>query len=310
MSDSIELYRKHRPSDFSAVVGQTEAVAALQAMLKRKAFPHSFLFTGPSGTGKTTLARIVASKLECGSGDLVELNAADTRGIDTIRDIARRVHSYAMGGKSRIWIIDEAGKLSNDAQTALLKVLEELPSHAYVFLCTTDPQKLIPTIKNRCTEIRLVDISSDNLKQLLRTVAKSEGITLTREVGEKIIDTCNGSARLALVLLNKIAGIEDEDERIEAIARGSTQAEAIELARCIFGFKTTWPDAAKILSTVQDEPEAVRYLILGYARSILLKGGNMVGRAAQVIEIFQFNTFDSKNAGLALMVFRAMSLKR
>lgn len=308
-----EVYRRYRPQRISDVLGQPEAVNTLKAMFQRGSFPHCLLFTGPSGTGKTTLARIVATKLNCHPADLVELNAADTRGIDTIRDLARRVRSFPLAGDSRVWIIDEAGKLSTDAQNAMLKLLEELPGHSYIFLATTDPQKLIPTVKTRCTEIRVRELDRKTLQALLVHVSheealKHEGREVTDEVLEQIIENSNGSARMALVLLNKVMGMRDEGEQLDAIAKGAMQGEAIALARCLFDFKSGWPDAAKILATLpQDEAESTRYLILGYARTILLKGGKMAVRAAEVITLFQFDTFNSKQAGLALMVWNAMN---
>lgn len=308
---STELHRKHRPKLFKHVIGQDEAVQVMQSMFQRGTFPHAALFTGPSGCGKTTLARIAAKKLECGDADFVEINAADARGIDTIRDIARRVRSFPMSGKSRVWLIDEAQKLTNDAQTALLKILEELPAHSYIFLASTDPQKLLKTIKTRCAEIRVREMGQKELQTLINLVCEREGIAkLDDEVVGKLIDCAEGSGRLALVLLNKIAGIEGTEQQMELIVRGAAQKESIELARCLFNFQKQWADAAKILQTIEDEPETVRYIVLGYAKSVLLKGGAMSARAAAVIDSFQFHFFDSKHAGLALATYRVMNLKR
>jgi DNA polymerase-3 subunit gamma/tau len=141
--ESPELYLKHRPSLFKQVIGQDDAVNVLQQLLKGDRFPHALLLSGPSGCGKTTLARICRDKLECTGADFQELNGADTRGIDTIREIRSHLNLRPMHGKCRIWYIDEAHKLSNDAQNALLKMLEDTPTTAYFMLATTEPNKLI-----------------------------------------------------------------------------------------------------------------------------------------------------------------------
>lgn len=308
--ESPELHRKHRPRAFKQVIGQPEAVSTLQSFVQAQRVPHAMLFTGASGCGKTTLARIVGIKLECGKADLVEINAADTRGIDTIREIGTRVRNFPLSGKCRIWIIDEAHKLSNDAQNALLKILEELPNHSYIFLCTTDSAKLIRTIITRCTEIRVRELGDQDMRDLLANISARESFKLDDEVRDKIIECSAGSARLALVLLNKILGIEDAAAQLDSVLKNASQQESIQLARCLFQPGAQWHDCAKILQTINDEPESVRYLILGYSRSILLKGGPMGPRAASIIEIFQFHCYESKHAGLALMCYRAIEANR
>src|SRR5690606_3369465 len=107
--------------------------------------PHAMLFTGPSGCGKTTLARILRVKLRCSDNDFQEINAADFRGIDSIRSMRQQVGAAPLGGDSRIWLIDEAHSMTADAQNAFLKLLEDTPRHVYFFLATTDPQKLKKT---------------------------------------------------------------------------------------------------------------------------------------------------------------------
>ena len=133
----MELYKKHRPSYLEDVFGQPEAVKVLGSMIEKDDLPHSILFTGPSGVGKTTLARILKEELECHANDFKEINCADFRGIDTIRDIRNNMNRQSLMGGPLIWLIDEAHKLTNDAQTAFLKMLEDTPKHVYFFLATT-----------------------------------------------------------------------------------------------------------------------------------------------------------------------------
>jgi DNA polymerase-3 subunit gamma/tau len=181
MSDNqvTELYRKYRPKSFRGIVGQDTAVDTLRGWLEKSKVPHAILFTGNSGCGKTTLARILAKKLNClPPRDLVEINAADFNGIDTVREIRRAASSGSIMGReySRCWIIDEGQQLSTAAQQGLLKLLEEAPAYAYFFLCTTDPQKIIPTIKNRCSEIKINSVSVVNLVALCNSVLAKEGM--------------------------------------------------------------------------------------------------------------------------------------
>jgi DNA polymerase III gamma/tau subunit len=294
----MELYLKHRPKAFKTVVGQPDAVRVLHQMVRDERVPHALLLTGPSGCGKTTLARILVSKLDCSAGDFQEINAADFRGIDTVREIRTRMTLSPIHGKCRIWVIDEAHKLSNDAQNALLKALEDTPKHVYFILATTDPAKLIKTILTRCTEVKLREMAMSSLQELIKDIADQEKIKLSDEVTEKIIECSMGSARYALVLLNKIVGL-DESEQLDTIEKAGVQTESIALARALLNH-APWVEVAKILKTMPDEPESTRYLVLGYMSQVILGGGKMAPRAAEVIERFQFNFYDSKRAGLIL----------
>ncbi len=170
------FFRKYRPRKLAEVVGQTSAVTYLRGMLKTKKVPHVLLFTGESGVGKTTLARIVAKSLGChSSSDLQEINAAVDTGINTIRAIDRQKDSYPMVSKSRVWILDEAQRFTKDAQSALLKILEEPQPWVYFAICTTDPQNLLPTVRNRCTTVKLDAIEDKDLEALIDRVCEGRG---------------------------------------------------------------------------------------------------------------------------------------
>src|SRR5687768_10085551 len=127
---SEALYKKHRPKTLKGIVGQDGAVASLQKMIDRNLIPHAILFTGDSGVGKTTIARILKDHLECGDPDFIEVNAADSKGIDMVRDIRSRAGLSPMAGPCRVWLIDEAHKLTTDAQNCILKILEDGPRKA------------------------------------------------------------------------------------------------------------------------------------------------------------------------------------
>ena len=295
----MELYRKYRPKKLDELVGQNSIVKMLQSMIDKNRIPHAILLTGQSGCGKTTIARILRKELKCGKHDFNELNCADNRGIEDIRKIRRRMKQVAISGKCRIWLIDEAHKLTNDAQNALLKMLEDTPSHIYFMLATTDPQKLTRTIRTRCTEIAVKPLSATDMNKLLLSICKLEKEKTSKKVLAKIIEVSEGSARKALVLLNQVIELDDEDESLDAIKASTAEVAGIMIARALFNTYTKWPAMAQILKdTAKEEPEGLRWMILGYAKTILLSGSKLSNRAYLVIEAFREHFYDSKHAGL------------
>jgi DNA polymerase III gamma/tau subunit len=294
-----ELYKIYRPKKLKDVIGQESAVSSLSKMIEKDTIPHAILLTGPSGCGKTTLARILSKKVDCGKMDLIENNCADFKGIDTIREIRSAMVSSPISGKSRVWIIDECHKLTNDAQNAFLKLLEDTPSHVYFILCTTEPNRLIKTIRTRCTEISVKSLSDKEIEKLISSVCKKEKIKLSEEVIDKIVDVSEGSARKALVVLHQIRDIKSKEGQLNAISSSISENQGITIARLLFNTKTKWKEIADVLKTIENnDAESIRWLILGYAKSVLLNGGNLSARAYQVIRVFQDNWYDCKSAGL------------
>jgi DNA polymerase-3 subunit gamma/tau len=261
-----ELYRKYRPADFKDVLGQDAAIKMLVEFGRRKALPHCLLFTGPSGCGKTTIARILKNKLKCSDADYEELNTADFRGIDTARQIRGKMGMAPMSGKVRIWLIDEAHKLTGDAQNALLKMFEDTPSHVYFILATTDPHKLLRTIRTRATEIALKDVRAKDMEKLVRKVYEQEtGADLDDEVCDRIVDRACGSPRKALVLLNQVLAKDDADAALDALNAIESEVDAIELARELLSPKSTWAKLAKIMNNIEgieQQAEGIRRMVL------------------------------------------------
>jgi len=294
-----ELYKKYRPKTFNKVLGQSSSVKVLQTFIKKNKVPHTLLFTGPSGCGKTTLARILRKELKCGKHDFTELDCADFRGIEMVRNIRSHIHQAPISGECRVWIIDECHKLTNEAQNAFLKILEDTPNHVYFMLATTDPQKLKQTIRTRSTEIVVRSLNNKSILKLLSYICKMEKIRLPEEVADKIAECSNGSARKALVFLNQIAELDDEDDMMGAIKATTAEVQAIIIAKALFNSRTKWIEMAKILKeTSNEEPEQIRWMILGYAKTILLSGGKLSSRAYLIIEAFRDHFYDSKWAGL------------
>jgi len=306
-TESTEFYKKYRPKTLKGVVGQEAAVRSLQQMVERNKIPHCILFSGPSGVGKTTIARILRTHLDCGDADFLEINCADFKGIDMVRDVRRSANLSPMTGSTRIWLIDECHMLTKDAQNAFLKLLEDTPSHTYFFLATTDPQKLLKTIITRSTEVKLSMVDPSALVQLMQRVLGKEQVEMDEDVVQEIAESSDGSARKALVILEQVAAVSGKAEQLAAIQASTINKDlAIELARALFkGAK--WPVVSKLLKEIKDEPEGVRYLILGYARAILLNDPRNGELAFKIIDIFSKNFYDSKQAGLAAACYEAVT---
>lgn len=308
-TEHVELYRKHRPRKLSQVVGQEGPVRTLKSMLDKNKVPHFLLLTGPSGCGKTTIARILKKFLHCGDYDFFEVNCADFNGVDTVRDIRKLVNLAPISGDVKIWLIDEAHKLTGGAQEAFLKLLEDTPAHAYFIFATTDPAKLLPTVKTRASEIKLKLLTLADLAALVGSVCEAEGLSLSSDVMDALVEAAEGSARKALVLLGQVAGLEDEEERLTAVTVSAhAKDQAIQLARMLLN-RSGWADVSKLLKALDEEAESLRYMVLGYARSVLLGGGKQAPRAADMIDCFARNFYDSKQAGLALACWEVVNRK-
>lgn len=311
-----ELYKRYRPTKLERVMGQQAAIAPLVSMVSKGKIPHCLLLTGPSGCGKTTIARILKGHLECGDHDFFEINCADFKGIDMVRDIRSSCGLHPMSGKTKIWLVDECHKLTGDAQNAFLKLLEDTPKHVYFCLATTDPQKLIKTIHTRAFQVKLVSLSADALEDLVKRVASKEGIEVGQDVVDELVEAAEGSARKALVILEQISHVSGDEAQIKAIQTTTfNKDEAISLARALLQ-KAAWVEVAKILRNLSDQDvEGIRYCVLGYARAVLIgkegKAPNirLASRAFLMIDVFARNLYDSKHAGLAACCWEVVGEK-
>lgn len=298
----MSLYLKYRPQSFDEVYGNQETVQALKDMVKEpENCPHSFLFHGPKGNGKTTMARILGKELGVKGQDLREMDSADFRGIDAVRDIRQQAHYRPLEGPRRMWILDECHQLTNAAQSALLKMLEDTPDHVYFALCTTDPQKLLPTVKDRCTKFQVQPLSDNEMKDLLIDICKREKTRPNLKALKQIVKDSEGHPRAALQTLDQVLRLP-KDQQLKAAKKSVQQErESIELCRALLK-KEPWGKVNKILKGLKDEDaEGIRRHVLGYANSVLLNGTNI--QAAIIMEEFKHPFYDNGHPDLTLACF-------
>lgn len=295
----MELYKKYRPKTLDRIVGQEETVACLRSMFKKGSIPHSILLSGQIGCGKTSIARIIKNYLECSDFDFEEINAAADNGVDSIRVIERRMRNNPMVGKAKVFLWDEAQKLTNESQTCALKMTEDTPDHVYFIMASSEPQKLIPGIISRFFPLPVRALTYAELTGLASRVAKKENIKLSEKVLDELAASADGSARTLLVLLEKLGNLSEKDQLTSIEARQAETNEAIDLCRALIQGKA-WKTVADILKNLKAEPEKVRYAVLGYARQVLLKEtGKTAHTAYVIIDCFKDNFYDGKAAALA-----------
>jgi DNA polymerase III gamma/tau subunit len=299
------LLVKYRPTRFEDVVGQDATVRSLKGVLGKNS-AHAFLFTGPSGTGKTTLARIAAKQLGCTETEEVrEVDAATYTGIDAMRELTATLNykprRKASGAEGKLaLIVDEAHALSAQAWKALLKSVEEPPPWIYWFFCTTEPGKVPATIRTRCLAYALKPVSSNDLYDLLDKVAEKEGI-LKGEIGGKIIDLCakeaGGSPRQALANLAACAEAKTRAEAVELLHSAEDSPEAFELAQLLDKGKAPWTQVRDLLlGLTETNPESVRQVVRAYMTKAALgaESEKAWGHRLEVLDAFSkpFNSGD------------------
>ena len=251
------LYQKYRSNNFDEVIGQNFVVQAIKNTIKQNKIGHAYLFSGPRGTGKTTMARLLAKAVNCSANndkpcnncpdcllankgihpDIIEINAANETSVDHIRDLIEKTYLAPMRGKYKIYIIDEVHQLSSAASSALLKILEEPPENVIFILATTDPQKLLATIISRCQRFEFNYVSTYLIKEHLLNIAKKEEIYLSEEAALAISRMAKGGVRDALSILEQCISYNEgkiDYDLMEKIFGLISTKEKINLLTMIF----------------------------------------------------------------------------
>ncbi|MDE2213462.1 MAG: DNA polymerase III subunit gamma/tau [Patescibacteria group bacterium] len=225
------LYRKYRPDAFAEVRGQEHVVSVLEAAVEQGKVAHAYLFAGGRGTGKTSMARILAKALGTSEKDLYEMDAASNRGVDDIRELREGVATLPFESDYKFYIIDEAHMLTKEAFNALLKTLEEPPSHVVFVLATTELDRMPETIQSRCQVFQFKKPSHEILKSLLLDVAKKEGAKLSPAGAELIALMGEGSFRDTLGILQKVLTLSNGKMLAEEEVAKVVGAPPAELVR-------------------------------------------------------------------------------
>lgn len=307
------LQVKYRPQELDEFFGNEELIESLENLFKRdkKDLPHSFLFTGISGGGKTTLAFIISKMLGCEKSEIKYFNSADDRGIDFVRGIREDMSYSPMFGKIKVYIFDECHKITSDALSAMLLMTENPPEHVYFILCTSEPIKLSEADKRRLHIYNVEPIDFGELESLLGCIIENENIeNFPENIIPLIIENSNGSAGIAVKLLDQIMDVRDNYETVKKIIEQTStenDKDTIDLCRLIVTNKLDseqkWTKCKEILKKIKKEPEYVRYGILAYLNKVMLNNGNQ--RIALIMECFEKSYFYTKHAGLTLSVYTA-----
>lgn len=289
----MPLHTDYRPQTFAEMIGNENTIKVLQQKLQQKDKPHSFLFHGPSGCGKTTLARLLAHELGCEEGfGLIEINASNNRGIDTARSIIDSLPMAPLQGKCKGYLIDEAHKATSEFQNAMLKPLEDAPDHVFFFLCTTEPNKILPTVRNRCHMFEVQRLRDKQMEQLINWVLESEGADFGKEQKEvmaEIIDVADGCPRQALIILDRIIDLPPQEMK-GAVGTAITDEKQVDaLCRSLLKGEN-WNRVSAILKAMdQNDPEKIRMKVLMYFGKVLLDNDDP--RAAIILELFETSTY-------------------
>lgn len=245
---SVALYRKYRPSEFNEMIGQEHIVKAIKNAIKYDKISHAYLFTGPRGVGKTTMARLIAKSVngvdeesieEISKGthvDVIEIDAASNRGVNEIRNLRENIKYLPLKGNKKIYIIDEVHMLTNEAFNALLKTLEEPPKHAIFILATTEIEKIPVTVISRCQRYDFTTVSENDVIKLLESISVKENINISTEALSLVYQKSEGSVRDAFSIYEKLIdsciGEEITKEKAEEIL-GFVPSKILEEFLCL-----------------------------------------------------------------------------
>lgn len=271
----MALYRKYRPSEFDQVRGQAQVVSVLKSAVADGKIAHAYLFAGGRGTGKTSMARILARAVGTSEEDIYEIDAASNRQVDDARSLREGVSTLPFSSQYKFYILDEVHMFTKDAWNTLLKTLEEPPAHAIFVLATTELDKVPETIVSRCQVFAFAKPSHETLKKLVQDVAKKEGTSIEPAAAELVALMGEGSFRDTLGILQKVLTISSDEKLTEdevAKVVGAPQSATVN----DFLVALSTKDIAKTLGVFHEaiaagvEPKIFALLAVAKARAVLL----------------------------------------
>lgn len=301
----MDLHIKYRPQSLSEVVGQSHIVDSMKVVLEKRS-SHAFLLTGPSGVGKTTLARIASVMLGCKKINLIEVDAATNSGVENMRSLAEiaSLDSIVDGGKAII--IDECHSLSKQAWQSILKSTEEPKENVFWFFCTTEAGKVPSTIRTRTTVYDCKPIRADIIHGRLAEVVAAEKMKVPDKVLSVVAQSAMGSMRAALVGLAQVDGITEVEKAHVALQLVAADKEVIGFLRYLCKKQINWGDAMEMLDSLGDiDPESLRISAVNYLTVVVRKNrdDNQICRLLSVIAAFS-SSYDrsTSKAGIILSI--------
>lgn len=309
----MSLYQKYRPISFDAVIGQKDIINSIKSLLKQTSIPHAILLAGPSGTGKTTIARIMAKELGASSMEIIELNIANTNGVDFIRQLNEEALISPIMGNNKVYIFDETQQLTKEGSNCLLKLLEDPPYYSYFIICTTDPQKLIKPLRDRCLSYSLKLLPDKEVRHIVNYVSLSENLVLSDDIINLLVYKAEGCPRKALVSLDIIKNNIDDFNICTNLLADDMESERdiIDLVKAIINKKSTWPEMMSIYKNINVEPETIRITCANYIAGCLKnsKNNKESDKFGNLLELFLSGlTYGSGKSEILFLIYKASCL--
>lgn len=314
---------KYRPTTFDTVCGNQVTVKILKRVLELGTPKNAYLFAGPSGTGKTSLARIFANRLNNGIGDPIEIDAASNNGVDQVRAIIEAANQRSLTGTYKIYIIDECHAITSAGWQAFLKGIEETPEYTIFIFCTTEPNKIPDTILNRVQRFNISKISSQEIKDRLCFICQQEGFTNYEDTCELISKLSDGCAREAITKLDQCATLSTDLclENSKEVLGESPFERMMKLTNCLIGSNEQFTLAA--IETFANEGKDLKQFINEYlsfvlelTKYILFKNINFTNIPAyletsedNMINIVYTTSFDGALAWFSYLIAKLLDIK-